>query len=229
MDVMCKIGYKNKEAYFSIKCAKALGNMIKKKCPAFFNATEFRRFVCRKYLTTHTIICIENYLVNILCVRYIKVLKYRVHYIFWVLIEKSSVCKLRTFSTIPKKNNRNGLTSKAPIYTNCGFDNKYPKFCFNTKCTNSSKLLKNCNSYHCKNINGKFRYQIDPDSEISRYLNNGTFIFYSEKEKDQSLQYSSYTALSSFISVLIILLLLILILLRKTYKKNWLNLSTQNN
>ncbi|KAF0989968.1 hypothetical protein HZS_3729 [Henneguya salminicola] len=64
---------------------------------------------------------------------------------------------------IPKKNNRNGLTSKAPMYMKCGFHSNYSKYCYHTKCTNSSKLLKNCDSYSCKNMDVKFRFQTDQE------------------------------------------------------------------
>ncbi|KAF0985525.1 hypothetical protein HZS_3220 [Henneguya salminicola] len=57
MDVMCRIGYKSKEAYFSIRCAKALGYIIKKYCPTLSNTTEFNKFVCSKQVPCEHFVC----------------------------------------------------------------------------------------------------------------------------------------------------------------------------
>ncbi|KAF0992762.1 hypothetical protein HZS_7442 [Henneguya salminicola] len=142
MDVMCRIGYKNKEAYFSIKCAKALGNIMKSKCPTPSKITEFNRVVCsRKVPCEHFVCAIPKGSTALGALHFLG-------------SNRKELC------LIPKKNNRHGLTSKASMYMNCGFNRKYPKFCYKTKCSNSSKLLKNCDSYHCKNMNSKSYFQI---------------------------------------------------------------------
>ncbi|KAF0988341.1 hypothetical protein HZS_4859 [Henneguya salminicola] len=196
MDVMCTIGYNTKAAYFSIKCAQALGYIMKNYCPTLSNTTEFNKIVCSKKVPCEHFVCAVPNGVKVQGALYFGGRK------------RVELC------LIPKKNNRKGLTSKASMYTNCGFDPKYPKFCHNLECTNSSSVLKNCDNYTCV----KFRSQIDPNSGISRYLNTGTFIFSSENENDQFLQHTSKATISVIISIPVILLLSILILL----KRNWL-------
>ncbi|KAF0985867.1 hypothetical protein HZS_7505 [Henneguya salminicola] len=57
MDVMCRVGYKKKEVFFSISCAKALGNIMKNKCPTPSNITEFNRIVCRRKVPCEHFVC----------------------------------------------------------------------------------------------------------------------------------------------------------------------------
>ncbi|KAF0985322.1 hypothetical protein HZS_2809 [Henneguya salminicola] len=97
MDAMCKIGYKNKNAYFSIYCAKMLNFIMEKKCSTLKNTTEFNKIVCSKKTPCEHFVC---------------------------AIPNGFKLQGRR---IPKQNNRKGLTSKASMYTNCGFDPKYPK------------------------------------------------------------------------------------------------------
>ncbi|KAF0990828.1 hypothetical protein HZS_2198, partial [Henneguya salminicola] len=96
-------------AYFSINCAKALVNIMKNECPTPENGTEFNQIVCRR---------------NALCDHFVCGIPdgFNVPGALYFLGSNP-----RERCLIPKKNNRDGLTSKAPMYMNCGFHSNYPK------------------------------------------------------------------------------------------------------